>query len=287
MMPELLVRSCPSADMAMDTMRHMRDTVPPATSTAAAEQWTSGTTTTAVDATTTSPPPLEEAPVAASAPVAITTMAAAMRRRRAARAPVELRAEAVAKLQAYSTAASAAVPKVQICPLDAARVSAVLALNLARLPGKVCTQALATRLQANAAHCLVATEVHSGAGGAGGGGSGHGGMCETAPSPVEGFVLYESSRGCVDVVLLAVQSTSEGRGIGRALLSAALANAAAAGCYTASLSVRADNAPALQLYHSLGFAVRAPRTSVPKLVDGFEPSAGPGYGRLTMQWCLI
>lgn len=233
----------------------------------------------------------EQTPCGSDRSAAMTTIAAAMRRKRAARISPEVRAKRVAKLQECADAALAAAPQVQIRALEAAHITAVLALNLDRLPGKVCTEALVARLQARAAHCFVATEVQHAAlrRGSTDKGFGSGGVCDTAPVEIEGFILFESSQGSVDVVLLAVRSASERRGIGRALLSVALANAAAEGFHTASLSVRADNESAVRLYKSLGFAVRTSTISL-ESVDACESStktpAAAGNKRLTMQWCL-
>jgi ribosomal protein S18 acetylase RimI-like enzyme len=211
-------------------------------------------------------------------PASITVLAGAMRRRRAARAPPESRATAVVNLQLCAAAASSAASQVLIRPLDATDITAVLLLNRDRLPGKVCTEALAIRLQSSAAHCLVAAAAPS-----------TGSASDTAPQPVQGFVLCETSRGSADVVLLAVRSDCERQGVARALLSAALASAAAAGCTSASLSVRSGNAPALRLYHSLGFtAVGAPTIALQR-VDGQgsgKASATTNSDQITMQWCL-
>jgi ribosomal protein S18 acetylase RimI-like enzyme len=72
------------------------------------------------------------------------------------------------------------------------------------------------------------------------------------------------------LVQLAVRDGAKGRGLGRALLEAALARATAAGCRTMTLLVREDNGPAARLYAEAGFrpratflsaAVHQPRTS--------------------------
>jgi ribosomal protein S18 acetylase RimI-like enzyme len=69
---------------------------------------------------------------------------------------------------------------------------------------------------------------------------------------------------------LAVRDGAKGRGLGRAVLEAAIARAAAAGCRTMTLLVREDNGPAARLYGAAGFrpraiflsaAVNQPRTS--------------------------
>eukprot|EP01043_Picozoa_sp_COSAG02_P029370 COSAG02_NODE_1826_length_10754_cov_4.509714_7_plen_179_part_00 len=168
----------------------------------------------------------------------------------------------------------------------------MLALNYDRLPSKVCTEALALRLQSSAAHCIVAAEAHSSAANGVGNNGGSSGSIDETPCPpaVRGFVLIETSRGSADVVLLAVRPDCERQGVGRALLSAALANAAAAGCNSASLSVLSGNVPAVRLYRSLGFnAIRAPSSGLALGSDDAasgEEATAANSERITMQWCL-
>lgn len=52
---------------------------------------------------------------------------------------------------------------------------------------------------------------------------------------------------------IAVASDQRRRGLARVLVQAVLARAAASGCTHVDLEVAADNAPALALYHALGF----------------------------------
>ncbi|MFE3498963.1 GNAT family N-acetyltransferase [Kitasatospora sp. NPDC059160] len=52
---------------------------------------------------------------------------------------------------------------------------------------------------------------------------------------------------------LAVSAAAQGRGIGRALTTALIADARAAGIEVLTLDARGDNADALHLYYSLGF----------------------------------
>ena len=161
-----------------------------------------------------------EASASPAAAAGLSALAAAMRRRRAARAPAEVQQAAIAALRAAAAPATAAGSRhTRIIPLDsAAQTAAVVCLNEERLPGKVCTQALTARLQSNRASCLIALDDSAGE--------------DSGGSAVVGFVLCEASGGSVDVVLLAVAATATGRGIGRALLTAALAGAAVAGCVT-------------------------------------------------------
>jgi ribosomal-protein-alanine N-acetyltransferase len=64
------------------------------------------------------------------------------------------------------------------------------------------------------------------------------------------FVLAPDS----DVQTIGVRPEDQGRGIGGALLAALMEAAAARGCRTIMLEVRAGNAPALALYARHGFA---------------------------------
>ncbi|MER7581838.1 N-acetyltransferase [Kitasatospora sp. NPDC097691] len=56
-----------------------------------------------------------------------------------------------------------------------------------------------------------------------------------------------------DLEKLAVSAAAQGRGIGRALTAALIADARAAGIEVLTLDARGDNADALHLYFSLGF----------------------------------
>ena len=70
-----------------------------------------------------------------------------------------------------------------------------------------------------------------------------------------GFGLAVLERGAVGLYDLAVAPDHRGAGRGRALVEALLHWAAEAGATTAYLQVRAQNAPALRLYESMGFKV--------------------------------
>jgi len=69
-----------------------------------------------------------------------------------------------------------------------------------------------------------------------------------AAQPGYGFVAER-----IPEVSLGVEATWRGRGIGRALLTALAERARAAGIEALSLSVDANNGPALTLYQSMGF----------------------------------
>jgi ribosomal-protein-alanine N-acetyltransferase len=70
----------------------------------------------------------------------------------------------------------------------------------------------------------------------------------------DGFVLARAAAGEAEILTLAVAPAARGRGLGRALLLAAIARAQELGAETMFLEVGADNPHALALYAGLGFA---------------------------------
>jgi ribosomal-protein-alanine N-acetyltransferase len=68
-----------------------------------------------------------------------------------------------------------------------------------------------------------------------------------------GFVLARAAGGEAEILTLAVAPAARGRGLGRALLKAAIAQAEALGAAALFLEVGGDNPHALALYASLGF----------------------------------
>lgn len=80
-----------------------------------------------------------------------------------------------------------------------------------------------------------------------------------------GFVLARPAADEVEILLVVVAPTSRRRGIGRALLTSALARARAA--RVAHLEVRVSNAAAIALYEQLGFVAVGRR---PRYYDGGE-----------------
>jgi [ribosomal protein S18]-alanine N-acetyltransferase len=85
-----------------------------------------------------------------------------------------------------------------------------------------------------------------------------------AGAPI-GFALVRAAAEEVEVLLVAVDRRVRRRGIGRALLAAALARAPAA--RVAHLEVRASNTAAIALYEALGFVAVGRR---PRYYDGGE-----------------
>ena len=69
-----------------------------------------------------------------------------------------------------------------------------------------------------------------------------------------GFVLARGAGGEAEILTLAVAPQARGRGLGRALLQAAIARLEAQGAQSLFLEVGTDNPHALALYAGLGFA---------------------------------
>jgi len=70
----------------------------------------------------------------------------------------------------------------------------------------------------------------------------------------DGFVLARTAAGEAEILTLAVAPHARGRGLGRALLDRAIAQAETQGAQALFLEVGADNPHALALYGALGFA---------------------------------
>ena len=69
----------------------------------------------------------------------------------------------------------------------------------------------------------------------------------------DGFVLARAAADEAEILTLAVRPEARGKGLGRALLQAAINKAHALGAATMFLEVGADNPAALALYAGLGF----------------------------------
>lgn len=70
----------------------------------------------------------------------------------------------------------------------------------------------------------------------------------------DGFVLARVAAGEAEILTLAVAPQARGKGLGRALLTAAIAEAQRSGAEAMFLEVGSDNPAALALYAGLGFA---------------------------------
>ena len=69
----------------------------------------------------------------------------------------------------------------------------------------------------------------------------------------DGFVLARAAGGEAEILTLAVAPQARGKGLGRALLKAAIVRARELGAESMFLEVGADNPAALALYAGLGF----------------------------------
>lgn len=69
----------------------------------------------------------------------------------------------------------------------------------------------------------------------------------------DGFVLARVTAGEAEILTLAVAPDARGKGLGRALLTAAIGEAKKMGAHVMFLEVGSDNPAALALYAGLGF----------------------------------
>jgi [ribosomal protein S18]-alanine N-acetyltransferase len=77
-------------------------------------------------------------------------------------------------------------------------------------------------------------------------------LAEDGDGSVVGFSLYRTIVDDAELLLLAVEPNSRGRGIGRQLLANFIADARSAGASRVHLEVR-DGNPAIQVYEAAGF----------------------------------
>ena len=89
----------------------------------------------------------------------------------------------------------------------------------------------------------------------------------------EGFGLIRVIAPEAELLTLAVAPPAQGQGLGRRLLDSLLAAAHAFGATEMFLEVAADNAPALSLYHSTGFARSGHRADYFRYPDGGRADA--------------
>ena len=87
----------------------------------------------------------------------------------------------------------------------------------------------------------------------------------------DGFVLARSAGGEAEILTLAVAPSARGKGLGRALLQAAIVRAEEQGAHAMFLEVGSDNPHALALYAGLGFTKVGMR-------KGYYSSASGGSG---------
>lgn len=76
----------------------------------------------------------------------------------------------------------------------------------------------------------------------------------------QGFIMTRAAGDEAEILTLAVTPAARGRGLGRALVTAAAAHAAGLGAVALFLEVAEGNVPALALYAGLGFLQVGRRT---------------------------
>ena len=89
----------------------------------------------------------------------------------------------------------------------------------------------------------------------------------------EGFGLIRIIAPEAELLTLAVAPPAQGQGLGRRLLESLLATADTFGATEMLLEVAADNAPALSLYRSAGFAQSGHRANYFRYPDGGRADA--------------
>jgi [ribosomal protein S18]-alanine N-acetyltransferase len=90
---------------------------------------------------------------------------------------------------------------------------------------------------------------------------------------LRGFVLSRLAADEAEILTIAVDAAYQGRGVGRALLSENLRQAANAGAKAIFLEVAKDNAPALALYGRFGFVKVGERAGYYRRGDGTRATA--------------
>jgi [ribosomal protein S18]-alanine N-acetyltransferase len=90
---------------------------------------------------------------------------------------------------------------------------------------------------------------------------------------LRGFILSRLAADEAEILTIAVEAASQSKGVGRALLSENLRQAANAGARTMFLEVDRDNAPALALYQRLGFVQVGERPGYYRRDDGTRATA--------------
>lgn len=96
---------------------------------------------------------------------------------------------------------------------------------------------------------------------------------DPASGDLRGFVLSRLAADEAEILTIAVESSSRGKGVGRGLLAETLRQAANAGARTVFLEVDENNAPALALYERFGFVKVGKRVGYYRLKDGSRATA--------------
>jgi [ribosomal protein S18]-alanine N-acetyltransferase len=90
---------------------------------------------------------------------------------------------------------------------------------------------------------------------------------------LRGFILSRLAADEAEILTIAVEAASQGKGVGRALLSENLRQAANAGANAMFLEVDKMNAPAVALYQRLGFVKAGERVGYYRRKDGTQVPA--------------
>jgi [ribosomal protein S18]-alanine N-acetyltransferase len=96
---------------------------------------------------------------------------------------------------------------------------------------------------------------------------------DPASGRLRGFVLARLAADEAEILTVAVEAASRGKGVGRALIGEALRQASNAGARVMFLEVGTDNAPALALYGRFGFARVGERAGYYRRADGARAAA--------------
>jgi ribosomal-protein-alanine N-acetyltransferase len=96
---------------------------------------------------------------------------------------------------------------------------------------------------------------------------------DPASGRLRGFVLARLAADEAEILTVAVEAASRGKGVGRALIAESLRQAANAGATAMFLEVGKDNAPALALYARFGFAKVGERAGYYRRADGSRAAA--------------
>jgi [ribosomal protein S18]-alanine N-acetyltransferase len=96
---------------------------------------------------------------------------------------------------------------------------------------------------------------------------------DPASGELRGFALSRQAADEAEILTIAVELTSRGKGVGRALLAETLRQAANAGARAMFLEVDENNAPALALYRRFGFVKVGERVGYYSRKDGSRATA--------------
>ncbi len=96
---------------------------------------------------------------------------------------------------------------------------------------------------------------------------------DPASGDLRGFVLSRLAADEAEILTIAVESASRGRGVGRGLLAETLRQAANAGARAIFLEVDENNAAARALYERFGFVKVGERGGYYRLKDGSRATA--------------